>query len=227
LQDTGEPQAVLDDPCWQALAPLQVPVLPQGGAPTHWPVGAGVPAGRAVHVPGVVPLQVWQVPHVGVPQQTPFKQLPLMHSLPPVQTVPLGFSAQLRFGGVPWQVYGARQCESIEQVARQVVPLQRYGVQLEDVAGKQAPVPLQCEVGVYVDPVHDCVPHETVVAASWQPAAPLQNPVLPQGGLAAQRFIVSGLPSGTFAQLPGLAPTLHDIHSGHALLTQQTLSTQK
>jgi hypothetical protein len=104
LQATGEPQAVLDDPCWQALAPLQVPVLPQGGAATHWPVGAGVPAARAVHVPGVVPLQVWQVPHVGVPQQTPLTQLPLMHWLPAVHTVPLGFSAQLRFGGEPWQV---------------------------------------------------------------------------------------------------------------------------
>ena len=100
-------------------------------------------------------------------------------------------------------------------------------MQLEDVAAEQAPVPLQCDVGVYVDPVHDAVPHETVVAASWQPAAPLQKPVLPQGGFAAQRFIVSGLPSGTFAQLPALAPTLHDVHSEHALLTQQTPSTQK
>jgi hypothetical protein len=100
-------------------------------------------------------------------------------------------------------------------------------VQLEDVAAEQAPVPLQWDVGVYVDPVHDCVPHETVVAASWQPAAPLQKPVLPQGGFAAQRFIVSGLPSGTLAQLPALAPTLHDVHSEHALLTQQTPSTQK
>jgi hypothetical protein len=100
-------------------------------------------------------------------------------------------------------------------------------VQLDDVAAEQAPVPLQCDVGVYVDPVHDAVPHETVVAASWQPAAPLQKPVLPQGGFAAQRFIVSGLPSGTFAQLPALAPTLHDVHSEHALLTQQTPSTQK
>ena len=100
-------------------------------------------------------------------------------------------------------------------------------MQLEDVAAAQAPVPLQFEIGVKVDPVHVAVPHDTVVAASWQPAAPLQKPVLPQGGLAAQRFIVSGLPSGTFAQLPALAPTLHDMHSEHALLTQQTPSTQK
>ena len=77
-----------------------------------------------------------------------------------------------------------------------------------------------------VELVQVCVPHDTVVAASWQPPAPLQNPVFPQGGLAAQRFIVSAAPTGTFAQLPALAPTLHDWQSGQELLTQQTPSTQ-
>ena len=83
---------------------MQVPVFPQGGAAAHWPAGAGVPAARAVQVPGVVPLQVWQVPQAELPQQTPFTQLPLMHSAPAPQTVPFGFSAQLRFGAAPWQV---------------------------------------------------------------------------------------------------------------------------
>ena len=99
-------------------------------------------------------------------------------------------------------------------------------MQLEEVAARQDPVPLQCEMGVYVEPEQDSVPHDTVVAASWQPAAPLQKPVLPQGGLAAQRFAGSGLPRGTFAQLPALAPTLHDVHSEQPLLRQQTPSTQ-
>jgi hypothetical protein len=84
-----------------------------------------VPAASGVQVPGEVPLQVWQVPHALLPQQTPFTQLPLMHSLPAPQTAPFGFSAQLRLGGVPWQVNGAWQCESIEQLVRQVVPPQR------------------------------------------------------------------------------------------------------
>jgi len=79
---------------------------------------------------------------------------------------------------------------------------------------------------VYVEPVHDSVPHETVVAATWQSPAPLQNPVLPQGGLAAQRLLGSALPSGTSAQLPALPGTLHDVHSEQALLPQQTPSTQ-
>jgi hypothetical protein len=123
-------------------------------------------------------------------------------------------------------VYGARQCESIEQVLRQVVPPQVYGVQLDDVAARQLPVPLQCEIGVYVDPEQVSVPHGAVVEASWQAPAPLQAPVLPHGGFAAQRFDGSALPSGTNAQLPALAPTLHDVHSEHPLLTQQTPSTQ-
>ena len=143
MHDCAGPHEVVDGACSQALAPLQRPVLPHGGDAAHWPDGAAVPAGRGVHVPGAVPLQVWQVPQALLPQQTPFTQLPLMHSLPAPQAVPFGFSAQLRFGGVPWQVYGARQCESIEQLLRQVVPPHRYGVQLDDVAAEQAPVPLQ------------------------------------------------------------------------------------
>jgi hypothetical protein len=91
----------------------------------------------------------------------------------------------------------------------------------------QAPVPLQREIGVAVDPVHDCVPHDTVVAASWHAPAPLQAPVLPQGGLAGQRFIVSATPTGMFAQLPALVPTLQALQSVHELVLQQTPSTQK
>ena len=93
------------------------------------------------------PLQVWQVPQevlpAGRPQQTVLTQLPLIHSVPPPQAVPLGLSAQLRLGGVPWQVNGDRHCESIEQVVRQVVPPHRYGEQLDEVGARQPPVPLQ------------------------------------------------------------------------------------
>jgi hypothetical protein len=88
-------------------------------------VGAAVPAASGVQVPGAVPLQVWQVPQALLPQQTLFTQAPLMHSLPAPHATPLGFNAQLRLGGLPWQVYGARQCESIEQLRRHVVPPQR------------------------------------------------------------------------------------------------------
>ena len=84
-----------------------------------------MPAGSGVQLPGLVPLQVWHVPQALLPQQTLFTQAPLMHSFAAVQAVPLGLRAQLRFGADPWQVNGDRQCESIEQLLRQVVPPHR------------------------------------------------------------------------------------------------------
>jgi hypothetical protein len=170
-------------------------------------------------------LHVWQVPQAVLPQQTPFTQLPLMHWFPAEHVMPLGLSAQFRFGAVPWQVNGDRQSVSAAQgaILQALVP-QTYGEQLDDVAAAQLPVPLQWETGVSVAAMQVCVPHDTVVAASWQPPAPLQNPVLPQGGFAVQRFAVSAAPTGRFAQLPGFMPTLHDWQSGHELLTQQTPS---
>ena len=86
-------------------------------------------------------------------------QLPLMHSLPAVQARLFGFSAQLRLGGEPWQVYGDRHCTSIEHVVRHVSPPQVYGEQLKGTAVMHPPVPLQRDSGVEVDPVHDCAPH--------------------------------------------------------------------
>jgi hypothetical protein len=58
VHDTGMPHVTDVAACVQPLAPLQMPVLPQGGLRAHWPEGAGVPAASGVHVPGVVPLQV-------------------------------------------------------------------------------------------------------------------------------------------------------------------------
>jgi hypothetical protein len=84
---------------------------------------------------------------------------------------------------------------------------------------------LQCEIGVKVDPEHDGVPHDTVVAACWQAPAPLQAPVLPHGGFGAHSACGSGAPSATAAQLPALVPTLHAWQSPHDGLLQQTPST--
>ena len=122
VHETGRPHATVAAPLVQAPL-VQVPVLPQGALAGHWPVGAVVPVARFVHVPGVVPAQVWHVGQVVLPagseQQTPLTQLPLMHWLAAVHAVPEGLSAQLRLGGVPWQVNGATQWESIEQLVRQ------------------------------------------------------------------------------------------------------------
>jgi hypothetical protein len=87
------PHETLAAACVQPLAPLQVPVLPHGGLAVHCPAGAVVPAASAVHVPGEVPLQVWHVPQLGLPQQTPFTQLLLVHSFAAPHAVPFVFLA--------------------------------------------------------------------------------------------------------------------------------------
>ena len=52
MHDNARPQGVEALACVQPLLPLQVPVLPQGGAAAHWPAGAAVPAASGVQVPG-------------------------------------------------------------------------------------------------------------------------------------------------------------------------------
>jgi hypothetical protein len=93
VHDSAAPQETLAAACVHPLAPLQVPVFPHGGLAVHWPAGAGVPAASGVHVPGEVPLQVWHVPQVALPQQTPSVQLLLVHSFAALHAVPFAFLA--------------------------------------------------------------------------------------------------------------------------------------
>jgi len=64
VHDTPAPQDTVVAACVQAPAPLQVPMLPQGGLAAHWPEGAAVPGESGAHVPAAVaavvpmPLQV-------------------------------------------------------------------------------------------------------------------------------------------------------------------------
>ena len=109
------PQATLVEVCVQALAPLQVPVLPQVPLAAHWPAGAVVPDGIAAQLPRPLTLQAWQVPQGPEPQQTPSVQKPLMHWLAVAQVWPFGLSAQLLLELVPWQVKGATQSLSAAQ----------------------------------------------------------------------------------------------------------------
>ena len=100
--------------------------------------------------------------------------------------------------------------------------------QVDETGAAQAPEPLQCEIGVNVElPLgQEAVPQETLVPPSWQAPLPSQAPVLPQGGLVAQRPCGSRLLAGTLAQLPALPAMLQAWHFKHALALQQTPSTQ-
>ncbi len=212
----------------QAPAPLQVPVFPQVPFAAHCPEGAVVPAASGAQLPAPLTLQAWQVPQLPLPQQTPSVQNPLMHWLAALQLWPFGLSAQLLLEPEPWQVSGATQSPSAVQLVLQV-PFEAQTKppgQADEVGAAQAPVPLQCETGVKVEPVHVAVPHETLVPPSWQCPAPSQAPVLPQGGFAVQRPCGSVLLAGTLAQLPALPVTLHAWQVPHELELQQTPSTQ-
>jgi hypothetical protein len=179
------------------------------------------------HVPRLpARLHASHVPQAALPQHTPLTQLPLMHWLPAVHAMPFGFSVQLRFGAVPWHVNGGTQLLSAVQLVPHTAPLHMYGEQLDVVAAAHAPVPVQCDSDVSVEPEHDAVPHATVAAACKHAPAPLHAPVLPQGGLAAQPPCGSAVPTGTGAQLPAAVPTLHAWQSPQDMLLQQTPSTQ-
>jgi hypothetical protein len=106
---------------WQPPAPSHFPSVPQVEAP--WSLqnaaGAAVPAGSAAQAPVPDTLQAWQAGQLGVPQQTPSTQLPLMHWVPAVHASPLALSAQLREAPAPWHVKGATQSASIAQVTLQ------------------------------------------------------------------------------------------------------------
>jgi len=94
--------------------------------------------------------------------------------------------------------------------------------------GAQDPPPSQCDELLYVDPVQLALPHDTVVGCFWQPPAPSQAPVLPQGAPvdAAHWPVGAASPAGMFVQVPGLPGTLHDWQVPHADDAQQTPSTQ-
>ena len=88
------PHDALVPATWQAPAPLQAAVAPHGGAATHWPDGAGVPAGMSAHVPTLpARLQAPHVPQDAALQQTPSVQKALLHSRPAPQAAPDAFFA--------------------------------------------------------------------------------------------------------------------------------------
>jgi hypothetical protein len=109
---------------WQPPAPSHLPLVPQLAAPwsAQKAAGAVVPAATGAHAPRLpATLQAWHAGQIWDPQQTLSMQLPLMHWPLDVQATPLAFNAQLRVVPEPWQVNGATQSPSVEQVVRHVL----------------------------------------------------------------------------------------------------------
>ena len=105
----------------QAPLPSQVPLNPQGGAAAQPPRGSIAPAGTGLQAPAPpVTLHDVHDPQLADEQQTPSTQLPLSHSSPAAQICPRRFLPQEPL----LQTVPATQSASLEQAARQVVPLQ-------------------------------------------------------------------------------------------------------
>jgi hypothetical protein len=123
------------------------------------------------------------------------------------------------------------QSVSMLQLVLQAVAPHRYWPQFIVVAVGQVPDPEQNAASVPVPPaevpLHDGLPHWTVLGCCWQAPLPLQAPVLPQVPLAPQRVCGSVMLLGTLAQVPRLPATLQAMQVAQALLPQQTPSTQK
>jgi hypothetical protein len=151
--------------CWQAPAPSQLPVLPQGAWGAQRACGSASPCRTFEHVPALpVTLHAWQVPHVDAPQQTPSTQKsPVRQSVVATHGWPSRFLLPQRFvfGS---QMSGARQSASTVQAALQawfVVLLHMKGAHEMFAATMQLPLPSHVFVGVSVElPVgHEAFAH--------------------------------------------------------------------
>jgi len=79
-----------------------------------------------------------------VAQQTPWAQLPDMHSAPAEQKAPFGFRPQ----ELPVQTLPGEQFASIAQLPKHLLPLHAYGTHESASGATQAPVALQAASGV-------------------------------------------------------------------------------
>jgi hypothetical protein len=204
--------------------PSQLPVVPQldAGIIAQSPFGSwSIGTGRQVPCMPATAHEL-QLPQLLDAQQKPSVQLPLKHSVPATQVVPLAFRSVQTFD---MQVKPAAQSPSPMQVVRHAVVPQAKGAQLEG-GWTQAPAPLQWPAGVSVDPLHEVVPQLVVTAALRQAPLPSHRPLKPQGGLAAQPPCGSISSAATGWQAPAMPATLQDWQLPHGPVEQQTPSTQ-
>jgi hypothetical protein len=211
----------------QPPVPSQEPSRPQvlAAAAAHWPVGAAVPAGIGVQVPGVpVRLHDIQVPVQALLQQTPWAQNPVPHSVPVPQAAPGGLRPQLML--THW--FGDTQSVLVEQVVLQAVALHMNGAQLALVTVRQVPAPSQVRAGVSVVPAQLAAAH-CVPAATWRHfPAPSHVPSLPQTFVVVAHWLagVGAAPAATGVQVPVEPVRLHAWQVPVQAVLQQTPCAQ-
>jgi hypothetical protein len=208
---------------WQAPLPLQKPVVPQLADPcaVHCPAGSGPLAGTGEQVPAVpVRAQDIQVPLHEVPQQIPWAQMVLLHSVPLEQTAPFGLSPH----DPPLQEAGIAQSLSVAQVALQAFVPQANGKQEDDAGTPQVPAPSQVPPGVKVVPVAGQVAAWHEVPCWYFSQAPAWHlPSVPQlaAPLSTQLPAGSG-PEATAVHCPIVPVIAHDRQAPVQAVAQQT-----
>jgi hypothetical protein len=116
----------------------------------HCPAGSVPLAATGEQVPAAPEsAQDMQVPLHAVPQQTPWAQTVLLHSVPLEQTAPFGLSPH----DPEMQDAGIAQSLSVAQVALQAFVPQENGKQEDEAGTPQVPAPSQVPPGVKVVPL--------------------------------------------------------------------------
>ena len=207
--------------------PSQKPVLPQLLAPwsVQFPAGSVPLAATGEQVPAAPEsAQDMQVPVQAVPQQTPWAQMVLLHSVPLEQTAPFGLSPH----DPEMQDAGIAQSLSVAQVALQALVPQANGKQEDDGGIPQVPAPSQVPPGVKVVPlVGQVAPWQEVPCWYFSQAPPWHLPSVPQlvAPLSVQLPAGSG-PEATAVHCPIVPVIAHERQAPAQVVAQQTPCAQ-
>jgi hypothetical protein len=178
-------------------------------------------AGTGEQVPAApASAQDMQDPPQGVPQQTPWAQMVLLHSVPLEQTAAFGLSPQ----EPPMQEAGMAQSLSELQVALQALAAQANGKQEDEVGIPQVPAPSQVPPGVKVVPVGGQVAAWQEVPCWYFSQAPAWHlPSVPQlaGPLSVQLPAGSG-PEATAVHCPIVPVIAQERQAPVQAVAQQT-----
>jgi hypothetical protein len=193
----------------------------------HMPAGSVPPAGTGLQVPAAPADDIAQVMHVPVQvvaQQTPWAQMPLVHSWPLAQAAPFDLSPH----EPPLQVANGAQSLLVAQVALQALLPQANGKHEEDAGVTQVPAPSQVEPGVKVVPLVGQVALAHAVPCRYFSQAPaLHLPSVPHAVAPWSMQVLAGSgPEATAVQAPIEPAIAHDWQVPVQVVVQQTPCAQ-
>jgi len=155
---------------------------------------------RPLAAPVIAPAHALQLPLHAVSQHTPSTQLPLAHSEPAPQTVPLVLGATHT---VPIQALPGAQSLIDAHVVLHVVVPHAYAPHDVVLTVWHVPVPSHVRAGVCVVPLHDSTPQLVPTAHRRHAPRPSHMPSRPQLSVDSGLQSLSGsLPPGMVRQMP-------------------------